>query len=170
MKRLFLFPAVIGCLLLGQSTEPRTLFRVKYVAEGAVYLDGGRNAGVSEGMKLIVKRDAGTSSDGPSQVVAELVVTAVAAASAACEVKNSTEEVNPGDQAYLSPEDTEIIRAMKSSEGGRKYAQVVTFTEGDPLEEEARASVPHAPSPAVNRLRGRVGLEIVVDGQVPFVK
>ena len=73
--------------------------------------------------------------------------------------RTRTEEVKPGDQAYLSPEDAEIIRAMKSSEGGRKYAQVVTFTEGDPLEEEARASVPHAPSPAVNRLRGRVGFE-----------
>lgn len=159
MQRLLLFQVMLGCLLFGQSSKPRTLFRVKYVAEGSVYLDGGRNAGLSEGMKLTVSRDAGTPAGGSPRVIAELEITAVAAASAACEVKNSREDVKPGDQVYLSTQDGEMIQAMKSAEAGKKYAQVVSFTEGDPLEEEARAAVPHPPSPAVNRTRGRIGFE-----------
>src|SRR5205814_2926717 len=41
----------------------------------------------------------------------------------------------------------------------RKYPAVVTFTEGDPLDEEARAEVPRPPLPSVNRARGRIGLD-----------
>src|SRR5258708_13072756 len=40
-----------------QTTQPSqkpAVFRVKYVSEGAVYIDGGRNAAVQEGMKLSV--------------------------------------------------------------------------------------------------------------------
>ena len=46
-----------------------------------------------------------------------------------------------------------------SSSHARKYAQVVSFTEGDPLDEEARAKVEHPPLPEINRLRGRIGFE-----------
>ncbi len=146
---------LLGCTLCAQQPQPRTTFGVKYVAEGVVYLDGGREAGLAEGMKLSISKDGGTQAG----VIAELEVTAVAAASAVCEVKNPRAELKPGDLAELSAEDAQIIQAMKTTESSRKYAQVVTFTEGDPLEEEARAAVPHRPSPAVNRARGRVGFE-----------
>ena len=154
MKRALLILPMLAGLLSGQPVEPRTLYRVMHVAEGAVYLEGGRSAGLSEGMKLTVRRDGN-----PPLIVAELEVTSVASSSAVCEIRSSQAEVNPGDRAYLSVEDAEMLRVMKSSEAGRKYVQVVTFTEGDPLEEEARASIPHAPSPSVNRARGRVGFE-----------
>jgi hypothetical protein len=36
---------------------------------------------------------------------------------------------------------------------------VVTFTEGDPLEDEARAEVPRPPMPSVNRARGCIGFD-----------
>jgi hypothetical protein len=35
----------------------RTEFHVKYVEQETAYLDGGRSAGLAEGMKLIVKND-----------------------------------------------------------------------------------------------------------------
>ena len=39
-----------------QQPEVRTTFRVKYVADGVVYIDGGRSAGLIEGTKLEIKR------------------------------------------------------------------------------------------------------------------
>ena len=33
----------------------RTVFKVKYVAEGVAYLDGGRSSGLTEGMKLEIR-------------------------------------------------------------------------------------------------------------------
>jgi len=159
MKRSCLLSAILGCLLFGQSPEQATPFRVKYVAEDVIYLDRGRSAGLSEGMKLTVKRYTTFPGSGPPEIIAELEVTAVAESSAACVIKSLQGEIEPGDPAYLSPQDVQIIQAMKSLQDGEKYAQVVTFTEGDPLDEEARAAVPRPPLPEINRARGRIGFE-----------
>jgi hypothetical protein len=156
MKTLLILLVAAG-LLQGQTSKPVPTYRVKHVAEGAVYLDGGRSTGLSEGVRLTVRRPAGSSE--PEKVVAELEVTSVASASAVCEIKSSQGEILAGDTAHLSLEDAELLQAVKSTEAGKKYVQVVTFTEGDPLDEEARAAIPHAPSPAVNRVRGRIGFE-----------
>jgi hypothetical protein len=157
MKKVLSILWVVAGLLQGQTSKPVPTYRVKHVAEGAVYLEGGRSAGLSEGLRLTIRRPAAGAE--PERVVAELEVTSVASASAVCEIKSSQGEIEVGDTAYLSLEDTELLQAVKSSEAGKKYVQVVTFTEGDPLDEEARAAVPHAPSPAVNRVRGRIGFE-----------
>lgn len=149
---------LLPCLALAQAPEVRTSFRVKYVAQDAVYLDGGRSAGLAEGMELSVTRDA-YGAPGPSGAVAELEVRAVAESSAVCEIRTSKAAIQPGDSAVLSTKDIGTIRALRSYEGSRKYVQVVTFTEGDPLDEEAREQVPHPPSPSVNRARGRIGFE-----------
>src|SRR2546425_8606861 len=41
----------------------------------------------------------------------------------------------------------------------RKYPQVIAFSAGDPLDEEAREAVPRPRLPEVNRTHGRVGVE-----------
>jgi hypothetical protein len=41
----------------------------------------------------------------------------------------------------------------------RQYPAVISFSEGDPLDDDAREEVPRPPSPAVNRARGRIGLD-----------
>jgi len=43
----------------------------------------------------------------------------------------------------------------------RQYPAVISFSEGDTLDEEAREEVPRPPLPSVNRARGRIGLDYV---------
>jgi hypothetical protein len=142
----------------------RTEFRVKYVASGAVYLEGGRGAGLEEGMKLSVKHtDAAPSGDkGPApqpRTIAHVKVSSVAQVSAVCEIVSATEDIKAGDAAYLDEEGAEVLVQRNALGGVRKYPQVITFSEGDPLEEEAREAVPRPPLPEINRGRGRIGFE-----------
>jgi AMIN domain-containing protein len=146
------------------NEEVRMAFKVKYVAAGAVYLDGGRSAGLAEGMKLEV-RDVNPSADQPTRlsprgkVVAELTVTSIADTSSVTDIQNPLRDVKPGDWAYLSSTDTQVLIAQRSLSATRKYPTVISFSEGDPLEEEARAEVPRPPLPEINRARGRFGLD-----------
>ena len=48
------------------------------------------------------------------------------------------------------------------SKDSHKYAQVVSFTEGDPLDEEARKYVPRPPLPEINRIKGLFAVEFTV--------
>jgi hypothetical protein len=142
----------------------RIAFQVKYVAEGLVYLDGGRNDGLAEGMKLTVRDghaptvlNAANYQQG--QEIAEVQVASVADASAVAEIHNPKQDLKAGEWAYLSREDTDALVAQRSLSATRKYPAVVSFTEGDPLEEEIRAEVPRPPLPEINRARGRFGLD-----------
>lgn len=143
----------------------RTVFKVKYVADGVAYLDGGRSDGLVEGMKLEIKD--GDMSPRPGQVVdpadprvvAELVVNALADTSSVTDIHTPKRTVKPGDLAYLSMADAQALVNQQTLSATRKYPAVVTFTEGDPLEEEARAEVPKPPPPSMNRARGRIGLD-----------
>lgn len=140
----------------------RTVFTVKYVAEGTVYLNAGRNAGLAAGMKLVVKRAAAVApqnGSGDAAVVGNLEVISVAESSAVCDVKPSDSAIHPGDVAQLSTDDAEALAQKQSTGGSRKYPQVVSFTEGDPLEEELREEVPRPPLAEINRARGRIGLD-----------
>jgi hypothetical protein len=160
------------------NSDLRVILNVKYVAQGAAYLDGGRSSGLAEGMKLEIKDDvkaalpgtapteapagsmpAGSNADGGKKVVAELEVISVADTSAVTDIKSSAREVRKGDVAYLSAADQAALVAQRTLSSTRKYPQVVTFTDGDPLEEEARAEVPRPPMPSVNRARGRIGFD-----------
>jgi AMIN domain len=145
------------------NADFRTAFRVKYVADGAAYLDAGRSSGLAEGMKLEVRdiQSAGTgeSAETGLQVVAELKVISVAETSAVTDIAEPKRDIKPGDLAYLSSEDTQSLVAQRSLSPTRKYPAVISFTEGDPLEEEAREEVPRPPLPEINRARGRVGLD-----------
>jgi hypothetical protein len=79
--------------------------------------------------------------------------------SAAGKIISSSLEIIPGDLAFLSSADVEKLKILQSSQEIRKYPQVVSFTEGDPLDEEVRENLPRPPLPEINRARGRFGLD-----------
>src|SRR4051794_10387215 len=148
------------------TSEVRTVFQVRYVAADSVYLDAGTNAGLSEGMKLTVKQTpeeaaAAKASNNPdgSYLVATLVVEAVADTSAVCKVESSTRALQKGDVASLTAEDTQKLVAKTELGNSRKYPAVISFSEGDPLEEDVRDSIPRPPLPEVNRAVGRMGFD-----------
>ena len=157
--RLLWFAIAMVIVCYAEEQGLRTTFRVRYVASGAVYLDGGRAAGLSEGFRLTVKRRKPGEAELDAKTVGEVVVVSLAENSAVCEVKSHEMEFQVDDVAYLSNSDAETARLVNSSKSARKYAQVVSFTEGDPLEEELRAYVPRPPLPSVNRVRGYVAFE-----------
>ena len=165
-------PAAVAAntaLLLARSDDPslRTVFRVKYVAEGVAYLEGGRAQGLTEGMKLEVKettlpaRQGDSASAADPQVVAELEVSGVAETSAVTEIRAPKRPVKAGDLAYLSSSDAEALVAQRALSSTRQYPAVISFSEGDTLDEEAREEVPRPPLPSVNRARGRIGLDYI---------
>ena len=149
------------CLADTPAPKMQTSFHVKYAIEGAVYIDGGSNAGLAEGQKLIItQRGESTSpSGGVEEEVAELEVVSVASSSAVCEIRSSKVEIKPGDVVSLSPGELAKLQASATSKDVRKYPQVISFSEGNPLEQEARDHVPRPSLPEVNRIRGSVGFE-----------
>jgi len=140
-----------------EHQKVKASFRVKYVAADAVYLDGGSSEGLAEGQKLTIKRKVGGGEEEP--VVAEIEIESVASASAVGKVISASSDILPGDTASLSAEDKEKLRLLLSSRDARKYPQIVSFSEGDPLDEEVRENLPKPPLPEVNRARGRIGLD-----------
>ena len=143
----------------------RTLFKVKYVAEGVAYLDGGRSSGLKEGVKLEIQETDLPGHEGsavaPSdpRVIAELEVTAVAETSAVTDIHSAKRPVKAGDLAYLSSNDAEALVQQTALSSTRKYPAVVSFTEDDTLDDEVRDEVPRPPLPSVNRARGRIGFD-----------
>jgi hypothetical protein len=156
-------------LVIPRSDDPNlhTVFKVKYVAEGVAYLDGGRGQGLTEGMKLEVKetnlpaRQGDSVNSADPRVVAELEVTAVADTSAVTEIHVPKRAIKVGDLAYLSSDDAESLVQQRALSSTRQYPAVISFTEGDTLDEEVREEVPRPPLPSVNRARGRIGLDTI---------
>jgi hypothetical protein len=153
--------------LIARADDPnlRTVFKVKYVAEGVAYLEGGRAQGLSEGMKLEVEDSNLPAKQGESanaadpRVVAELVVSAVAETSAVTDIHDPKRPVKVGDLAYLSTTDAEALVQQRTMSATRQYPAVISFTEDDTPDEEARQEVPKPPLPSVNRARGRIGFD-----------
>lgn len=149
---------------LTANPDFRTAFKVKYVAQGAAYLDGGRSAGLSEGMKLTIREStASAASPNPDPakagVVAELEVLSVAETSAVTSITAPSREVRRGDMAYLSGEDQQSLVQKSALSSTRKYPAVISFSEGDTLDDEVREVIPRPPLPSVNRARGRIGFD-----------
>lgn len=155
--------------LIARSDDPslRTVFKVKYVAEGVAYLEGGRAQGLTEGMKLEVEetnlpaKQGDSASAADPRVVAELVVSAVAETSAVTDIQAPKRPVKAGDLAYLSISDAEALVQQRTLSATRQYPAVISFSEGDTLDEEAREVVPRPPLPSVNRARGRIGFDTI---------
>ena len=153
--------------MIARTDDPslRTVFKVKYVAEGVAYLDGGRAQGLTEGMKLVIedsnlpaKQGDGVDTADP-RVVAELEVSALAETSAVTDIHTPQRPVKIGDLAYLSSSDAAALVQQRTLSATRQYPAVISFTEGDTLDEEAREEVARPPLPSVNRARGRIGLD-----------
>jgi hypothetical protein len=146
-------------ILLAQTNETKHSFRIKYVTPTFVYLDGGRSAGLEEGMELTVKRLAPGQPLMAAEVIGTIVVTSVANNSALCDISPGEKEVQRGDFAILPAKEPDPSQLANSTSTARTYPQVISFSQGDPLEEELREYVPRPPLAEENRLRGRIGIE-----------
>jgi hypothetical protein len=155
---------------LSQSAAPskaadvRTEFHVKYVNGNNVYIDGGRDAGLEEGTKVVLKERPAKTDDNDAAVqpgiVAKLTVVSVASSSAVCQVDETTRDLAVGDAVSLPEAEVEQAIAKNTMSHTRKYPMVVSFSEGDPMEEEVRDAVPHPPLPEINQARGRLGFDV----------
>ena len=155
----------VPAALRATTKRTRMGFKVKYVAEGVVYLAGGRNLGLEEGMRLSVResRKGATrfvAADDDSPVVAELKVVSVADTSAVTEVHGATRAIKPGDWAYLSAEETDALAAKRAFHAILKERpQQESFTSGSSTQSEpARARTSGIPEPE-SRIRARIGFD-----------
>jgi len=163
-----------GSISLGQEKDDAIQYGylIKYVTADAVYLRGGYAAGLSVGQKLEVKRISDKASGNPgvssgetqisftsAETIAWIEVVSVADSSAVCEIILFDGDIQTGDFAYLSDEDAARLQVDRAAAETESYPQVITFTEDNPLEEEARASVSTSKLPEINRARGRLSLE-----------
>ncbi len=150
---------MIGGDMQAAQEKVQTEFRVKYVAIDAVYLEGGSSRGLSEGQRLTIRRTGSGKAGEQAAEVAQIQIESVASTSAVGKILSSSAIIVPGDLAYLSVEDVERLKLLQTSQEARRYPQVISFNEGDPLDEEVRENLPKPPLPEVNRTRGRVGID-----------
>ena len=124
-----------------------SVFRVKYVSDGTVYIDAGRNADIQEGMKLSVVNPPpdGVVNDGIRfrgyAHIAELNVVSVADSSAVCDVVSPNGELQIGQVAFMSPGSVEDRHLAESAKETEDYPVLVGFTSGDPADSELRTNV-----------------------------
>ena len=146
-----------------QAAPVRTEFHVRYVSGSNVYIDAGRDAGLAEGTKLVLKQSPSNENetDAPVEpgVVATLTVVSLASTSAVCQVDSSTRDLAVGDVLSLPQSEVEKIVEKNAIGNTRVYPMIASFSEGDPLDEEVREAVPHPPLPEINQSRGRLGFD-----------
>ncbi len=148
-----------------QATPIRTEFHVRYVNGNNVYIDAGRNAGLADGTQVVLKQSpSGTSGGGVDialepGIVARLTVVSLASTSAVCQVELSTRDLVVGDVLTLPEKEVEKLVQKDALGNTRRYPMIVSFNEGDPLDEEVRDAIPHPPLPEINEARGRIGFD-----------
>jgi len=148
-----------------QAGNKPAVFKVKYLSEGSVYIDVGRNADLQEGMKLSVVEAPpdGVIAEGIQYRgyphVAELVISSVSDSSAVCDVVETKGELKVGQAAFLAPESAQNRRQSELVADQDNYPILVTFTYGDPLDEEVRETKEAQVTrlTPMERFRGRVG-------------
>lgn len=160
-----------GAYLVGsvcaQTSEKPSVFRIKHATSDTVYLDAGRNSAIKEGMRLSVVEAPGeaTLSDGArfrgEAHVAELKVISVADSSSVCEIVSAAGEIKIGQIAFLTTDSLQERRATEAAAEADQYPIVVSFTYGDPLDDEVRREqerqiIRETP---VGRIRGRLGFD-----------
>lgn len=128
------------------APEKPTVFHVKYVSEGTLYVDAGKNSDLQEGMKLSVidPPPDGVVNEGVRfrgyPHIAELNVVSVADSSAVCDVISSTGELKVGQLAFLTPSSVEDRHLAENAREAQEYPVLVTFTSDDPMEQELRST------------------------------
>jgi hypothetical protein len=148
------------------AAPARTDFHVKYVNGTNVYIDGGTTSGLEEGTELVLRQKTSLSDEEAAPttlapgIVARLKVISVASTSAVCEVVATKRDLSKDD--VLALPDSEIKKIVDKDAVGnsRHYPMVISFTDGDPLDEEARNEVPRPPLPEINEMRGRFGFDM----------
>ena len=139
------------------DTNLHVSFEVKYVAEGAAYLAGGRRAGLKEGMRLVVRAapaDPEKSDSERGPVLAELQIVSVADTSAVAEIHNAKRDVKQGDWAELSQEEFGKLGEAPAHDADFKTpAQPVGAAQSAMLSRVAQASTQEG------RIRARVGFD-----------
>jgi hypothetical protein len=163
-----MLPGKIGQAQIPQVDEADKkpyVFRVTYVSDASLYIDAGHNANLEEGMKLALVNPPpdGVVSDAVRfrgyEHVAELKVISVADSTSVCEIASSSGEVKPGQLAILTPESALVRREAVAAAVEDKYPIVMTFTYGDPLDEEIRETRESQQTrlTPMQRFRGRLG-------------
>ena len=144
----------------------RSTFHIRYINGSNVYIDGGRDAGLTEDTQLILKQNPTLPEGDPRNhalepgIVARLSVISVASTSAVCAIKASAREVTTDDVVALPDAEVDKIVQRDTLGNTRQYPMVISFTQGDPLDEEAREEEPRPPLPEVNQMRGRIGFDV----------
>jgi hypothetical protein len=149
----------LGSRIVFAEPPKKLEIRVKHVYGDSVYLDAGSSSGISEGQRFGITRSGEQRPEGGPAFIAEVEVESVATTSAAGKILSATQEINPGDIAYLTEENLAQIRRDLSERELKKYAQVASFTDGIPPEQEVRESIPKPPLPEINRFRGRIAAD-----------
>ena len=147
--------------------EPaRTDFHIKYISGTSVYIDGGSSSGLAEGTELILKANTSLSDEEAVNttiepgVIARLKVVSVASTSAVCEIVKSKRDLAQGDLVSLPDSEVKKIIDKDAVGNTRHYPMVISFTDGDPMDEEVRDEVPRPPLPEINEMRGRFGFDM----------
>ena len=93
--------------------------------------------------------------------IADVRIFSVADSSSAAEIIKSREDLIVGDIAYLDIESVHAREDKVNAAESENYPVVVTFSYGDPLDEEIRATTVSEKSgpPIENQMRGRIGLD-----------
>jgi len=162
------FPAPLKAQSPSESSTPGkpSLFHVKYVSEGSLYIDAGKNADLREGMKLSVidPPPDGMVNDGVRfrgyPHVAELNLVAVADSSAVCNVISTNGELKVGQLAFLTPSSVEDRHLAENAREAEDYPIMVGFTSDDPIDQELRSTKVENPNlldSPMGVMRARVG-------------
>ncbi len=163
-----LFPALLKAQSSTDASQHQkpTVFHVKYVSEGSLYIDAGKNADLQEGMKLSVidpppddMVNEGVRFRGYPHV-AELNLVSVADSSAVCDVVTSNMELKVGQLAFLTPNSVEDRHLAENAREADDYPIIVAFTSGDPIDQELRSTKVENPNLAESPLgvmRARFG-------------
>ncbi len=93
--------------------------------------------------------------------LADVRIFSVADTSSAAEIVTSREDLTVGDIAYLDIQSVHLRETKSDAAESENYPVVMTFSYGDPLDEEVRAAKASVVAPPIeNQIRGRLGFDV----------